>query len=196
MEPIKAALCSFGMSGWVFHAPFLHVHPGFELYAVWERTKKLAQEKYPNVKSYNTLGAMLEDDQIELVVVNTPNYTHFEFAKLALKAGKHVVVEKPFTVVSKEAKELIQLAKKQNRKLSVYQNRRYDSDYRMIKKVIDERLLGNIVEAEFHFDRYKEELSPKVHKETPGPGTGSSRFPADPRPRARGGQARRRAARS
>jgi len=173
MEPIKAALCSFGMSGWVFHAPFLHVHPGFELYAVWERTKKLAQEKYPNVKSYNTLGAMLEDDQIELVVVNTPNYTHFEFAKLALKAGKHVVVEKPFTVVSKEAKELIQLAKKQNRKLSVYQNRRYDSDYRMIKKVIDERLLGNIVEAEFHFDRYKEELSPKVHKETPGPGTGS-----------------------
>jgi len=173
MEPIRTALCSFGMSGWVFHAPFIQVHPGFELYAVWERTKKLAQEKYPDVKSFNTLEAMLEDDAIELVVVNTPNYTHFEFAKLALQAGKHVIVEKPFTVFSKEAKELIRLAKKQNRKLSVYQNRRYDSDFRIIKKVVQEKLLGDLVEAEFHFDRYKEELSPKLHKETPGPGTGS-----------------------
>jgi len=173
MEPIKAALCSFGMSGWVFHAPFLDVNPGFELYAVWERTKKLAHEKYPHIKSYNTIEEMLKDDEIELVIVNTPNYTHFEFAKLALKAGKHVIVEKPFTVFPKEGKELIQLAKKQNKKLSVYQNRRYDSDFRIIKKVLDEKLLGNIVEAEFHFDRFKEELSPKLHKETPGPGTGS-----------------------
>src|SRR6516164_7762612 len=147
MEPIKAALCSFGMSGWVFHAPFIHVHPGFELYAVWERTKKLAHEKYPGVKSFNTFEAMLEDDAIELVVVNTPNYTHFEFTKLALRAGKHVIVEKPFTVFSKEAKELIQLAKKEDRKLSVYQNRRYDSDYRTVKKIVEEKLLGDIVEA-------------------------------------------------
>jgi len=173
MQPIKTALCSFGMSGWVFHAPFLEVHPGFSLYAVWERTKKLAQEKYPSVKSYNSIEAMLNDKEIELVIVNTPNYTHHEFAKLALLAGKHVVVEKPFTVFSDQANELIALANKQNRKLSVYQNRRYDSDYKTIRKIVEEKWLGEMVEAEFHFDRYKEELSPKVHKEVPGPGTGS-----------------------
>jgi scyllo-inositol 2-dehydrogenase (NADP+) len=173
MTPINTALCSFGMSGWVFHAPFLQVHPGFNLYAVWERSKKLAREKYPSVKSFDTLDAMLNDDAIELVIVNTPNYTHFEFAKKALLAGKHVVVEKPFTSNSKEGNELIQLATKQERKLSVYQNRRYDSDYKTIRKIIQEKLLGDIVEAEFHFDRYKEELSPKLHKEAPGPGTGS-----------------------
>ena len=173
MNPIKTALCSFGMSGWVFHAPFLQVHPGFDLYAVWERSKKLAQEKYPNVKSYDTLDELLKDEAIELVVVNTPNYTHYDYAKQALQAGKHVVVEKPFTVNSKEGKELIQLAKKKKKKLSVYQNRRYDSDYKAIKNVIQENLLGNVIEAEFHFDRYKEEVSPKLHKEVPGPGTGS-----------------------
>ena len=161
------------MSGWVFHAPFLQVHPGFDLYAVWERSKKLAQEKYPNVKSYGTLDELLKDEAIELVVVNTPNYTHYDYAKQALQAGKHVVVEKPFTVNSKEGKELIQLAKKKKKKLSVYQNRRYDSDYKAIKNVIQEKLLGNVIEAEFHFDRYKEEVSPKLHKEVPGPGTGS-----------------------
>jgi len=173
MNPIKTALCSFGMSGWVFHAPFLQVHPGFDLYAVWERSKKLAQEKYPNVKSYDTLDELLKDEAIELVVVNTPNYTHYDYAKEALQAGKHVVVEKPFTVNSKEGKELIQLAKKKKKKLSVYQNRRYDSDYKAIKNVIQENLLGNVIEAEFHFDRFKEEVSPKLHKEVPGPGTGS-----------------------
>jgi len=173
MNPIKTALCSFGMSGWVFHAPFLQVHPGFDLYAVWERSKKLAQEKYPNVKSYDTLDELLKDEAIELVVVNTPNYTHYDYAKQALQAGKHVVVEKPFTVNSKEGKELIQLAKKKKKKLSVYQNRRYDSDYKAIKNVIQEKLLGNVIEAEFHFDRFKEEVSPKLHKEVPGPGTGS-----------------------
>jgi len=173
IKAINTALCSFGMSGWVFHAPFLEVNPGFNLYAVWERTKKLAQEKYPNVKSYNSLEALLDDKAIELVIVNTPNYTHFEFAKLALLAGKHVVVEKPFTVFSEQGKELIELAKKNGLKLSVYQNRRYDSDYKTIKKVIEEKWLGDIIEAEFHFDRYKEELSPKLHKEIPGPGTGS-----------------------
>jgi predicted dehydrogenase len=149
------------------------VHPGFNFYAVWERTKKLAQEKYPHVKSYDTLEALLADDEIELVIVNTPNYTHYEFTKLALLAGKHVIVEKPFTVYSKQAKELIQLAKQKKRKLSVYQNRRYDSDYKAVRKIVEEKWLGDIVEAEFHFDRYKEELSPKVHKENPGPGTGS-----------------------
>lgn len=173
MERVNAALLSFGMSGWVFHAPFIKVHEGFEFFAVWERTKNNAQQKYPGVKTYRTLEELLSDAAVELVVVNTPNYTHYEYSKKALEAGKHVIVEKPFTVTVKEGEELIKLAKEKNKILSVYQNRRYDSDYKVVKKMIDEGLLGSIVEAEFHFDRFKEELSPKQHKEIPGPGTGA-----------------------
>lgn len=172
MQKIKTALCSFGMSGWVFHAPFIHMHDGFELYAVYERTKNLAAEKYPGIKTFRSLEDMLADEAIELVIVNTPNYTHYEYAKLALLAGKHVVVEKAFTNTVAEAEELIELAAKQNKKISVYQNRRWDSDFRTVQKVVQQKLLGEIVEAEIHFDRYNEKLSPKLHKETPGPGAG------------------------
>ena len=173
MTPINTALCSFGMSGWVFHAPFIHINPGFNFYAVWERSKNLAHEKYPAVKTFRSLESMLADDSVELVIVNTPNATHYEFAKKTLEAGKHVVVEKPFTITVDEGNKLIELAKKQNKKISVYQNRRYDSDYKTIKKVVQEKWLGELVEVEMHFDRFKEELSPKLHKETPGPGSGS-----------------------
>ena len=173
MQPVNTALCSFGMSGWVFHAPFIANDPHFKLYAVWERSKNLAEEKYPDIKTFRTLEALLADDAIELVIVNSPNYTHYDYTKKALLAGKHVVVEKPFTVTVEEGSELIALAKKENKILSVYQNRRYDSDYKTIKKILDEKLLGDLVEAEFHFDRYSEILSPKVHKEIPGPGTGT-----------------------
>jgi predicted dehydrogenase len=172
MNPINTALCSFGMSGLVFHSPFLSINPHFNFYAVWERTKDLAHEKFPGVKTYRTLEAMLADDLVELVIVNTPNYTHYEYAKKSLEAGKHVIVEKPFTIDVSQANDLIELAKKQNRVLSVYQNRRYDSDYKTIKKVVSQNLLGELVEVEMHFDRFREELSPKVHKETPGPGAG------------------------
>ena len=170
--PIKTAICSFGMSGWVFHAPFLHLNKGFELYAVWERSKNLAAEKYPGIKTFRTLEAMLQDDAIELVVVNTPNYTHFDYAKKALLAGKHVIVEKPFTVTVAEGEELISISQNTGKQLSVYQNRRYDSDYKTVKKILDEQWLGKVVEAEIHYDRFNEALSPKLHKETPGPGTG------------------------
>jgi len=172
MLPINTALCSFGMSGIVFHAPFIKQNPGFNFYAVWERSKNLAEKKYPRVKTYRYLEEMLADDLVELVIVNTPNVTHYEYEKKALLAGKHVIVEKPFTINVAEAEELISLADKQNKKLSVYQNRRYDSDFKILKKVIAEGWLGEIVEAEMHFDRFKEELSPKAHKEIPGPGNG------------------------
>lgn len=173
MQPINTAILSYGMSGQLFHAPFIHVHEGFNFYAVWERTKGLAQEKYPDVKTYRLLEELLADDAIELVIVNTPNYTHYEYTMKAFNASKHVIVEKPFVVTVEEGKELIELAKQKDRLLSVYQNRRFDSDYKVVKKIVEEGELGDIVEAEFHFDRYKEELSPKVHKETPGPGTGA-----------------------
>ncbi len=172
MQTIKTALASFGMSGWVFHAPFIHLHPGFELYAVWERSKNLAVEKYPNIITYRTYEEMLADEAIELVVVNTPNFTHYPMAKQALLSGKHVVVEKPFTCTTAEALELIELAGTQNKILSVFQNRRWDSDFKTVQKVVTEKVLGDIVEAEIHFDRFNGVLSPKAHKEIPGPGTG------------------------
>ncbi len=173
MKPINTAILSFGMSGRLFHAPFFKVLDGFNFYAVWERSKNLAEEKYPGVKTYRTLEALLADGSVELVIVNTPNYTHYDYAKKALQAGKHVVVEKPFTVTVEEGEELISIASQKALLLSVYQNRRYDSDYKTVKKVVQQGLLGDVVEAEFHYDRFKEDLSPKVHKETPGPGTGA-----------------------
>jgi predicted dehydrogenase len=173
MQSINTAICSFGMSGWVFHAPFIKVNPGFNFYGVWERSKNIAEEKYPDVKTFRSLEEMLKDDAIELVVVNTPNASHFEYAKKALEAGKHVIVEKPFTITVDEGNELIELAKKQDKKISVYHNRRFDSDFKTIQKVLGNKLLGELVEVEMHYDRFKEELSPKLHKEIPGPGTGS-----------------------
>lgn len=171
-KTINTALCSFGMSGWVFHAPFINAHPGFKLYAVLERIKNLAQQKFPSIKTYRSLDELLKDDAVDLVIVNTPNATHFEYAKKVLLAGKHVVVEKPFTTEVEEANELIKIANDKNLKLSVYHNRRWDSDFKTVQKVATENLLGKIVEAEIHYDRFKEELSPKLHKEIPGPGAG------------------------
>lgn len=172
MQPINTALLSFGMSGQVFHAPFLQVHDGFNLYAVWERSKNIAQQKYPSVKTYRTLDELLSDKTIDLIVVNTPSVTHYDYAKQCLLAGKNLIVEKPFTATVKEGEELIQIAKEKGLLISVYQNRRFDSDYKAVKKVVDEKLLGDLIEAEFHYDRFTEQLSYKVHKETPTPGVG------------------------
>ncbi|TRX40355.1 Gfo/Idh/MocA family oxidoreductase [Flavobacterium restrictum] len=171
MQKIKTALLSYGMSGKVFHAPFLTVHPGFELLGSWERSKKAIQVDYPTVKSYATLTDLLGDD-VDLVVVNTPVETHYEYAKQVLLAGKHAIVEKAFTTTVTQAQELAALAKEKGLKLAVFQNRRWDSDFKTVQKVISEGLLGELVEAEFHFDRYNPLLSPKQHKETASDGAG------------------------
>ncbi len=172
MQIIKTALLSYGMSGKLFHAPFITTHPGFKLAGAWERSKKLIQQDYAGVNSYATLDELLADTSIDLVIVNTPNDTHYEYAARVLKAGKHAVVEKAFTTTVEEAKALQALAEEKQLKLSVYQNRRYDSDFRTVQKVLEENLLGNIVEAEFRYDRFKPAVGPKVHKETPTPGAG------------------------
>lgn len=171
--PINVALCAFGMSGYVFHAPFIDLHPNLNFYGVFERAKKEAEKTYPTVKTFRSLEDILADDNVALVVVNTPNITHYEFAKKAIKAGKHVVVEKPFTVTVAEAEDLIQLAKDKNVLLSVYHNRRWDSDFKTVKKIIERGVLGDLVDVEIHYDRYAPELSYKVHKETPTVGVGS-----------------------
>lgn len=172
MSKIKTAICSYGMSGKLFHAPFIQQHEGYELVAACERSTKEIKERYPSVISYSTIDELMADAIIELIIINTPNYTHFDYAKKALLAGKHIVVEKPFCNTVKECDELIALAKEKNKIISVYQNRRWDSDFKTVRKIVEEKLLGEIVEAEIHFDRYDENLSYKLHKETPGPGAG------------------------
>ncbi|MCM4153835.1 oxidoreductase [Arenibacter sp. N53] len=169
---IKTGILSFGMSGKLFHAPFLDEHPGFHLMAVVERSKKLANKSYPDIKSYDTVDQLIADNDIELVVVNTPNFTHFEFALKALKAKKHVLVEKPFCVTSSEAKELFAEAKKVGRCILPYQNRRYDSDFLSVKSVLEAGKLGSLVEAHMRYDRYRHHIGPKIAKETPVPGSG------------------------
>lgn len=172
MRIIKTALLSYGMSGKVFHAPFIAAHPGFKLCGAWERSNKNIQNDFPDSISYPTLEAVLADESIELVVVNTPNDSHYDYATKVLLAGKHAVVEKAFTTTVAEGEALKMLAQQHGKIISVYQNRRFDSDCRTVQKVIGENLLGDIVEAEFHYDRYKPAVGPKVHKETPGPGAG------------------------
>ena len=172
MSPIKTAVLSFGLSGKAFHAPFINLHPGFELRGIWERTKSDSLDFYPGIKIYRSLDEVLGDDEAELVIVNTPTSTHFDYAKRSLEAGKDIVVEKAFTTTLDEAYRLKELAVRLGRKISVFQNRRWDSDFQTVRKIIEEGSLGEIVEMEIHFDRFKDELSPKAHKETPAPGAG------------------------
>ncbi len=174
MQLIKTGLCAFGMSGKVFHAPFLKEHPGFFLSAIVERSKEDSKEKYPDAAIYRSVEEMLKSADIELVVINTPVQTHFEYTKMALESGKNVIVEKPFTVNVSEAEELVRLAEEKGLFLSVYQNRRFDRDYLQVQKIISEGNLGAIREAEIRFDRFRTEASGKKHKENPeATGSGS-----------------------
>jgi predicted dehydrogenase len=172
MPVINAALLSFGLSGRVFHAPLLEVHPGFRLAGAWERSTKAVATHYPRATSYDTLEALLADPAVDLVVVNTPTATHYDYTRQALERGKHVLTEKAFTTTAEEARALDALAQKQGCKLAVFQNRRWDSDFLAVKGVLAEGVLGDIVEANLGFCRYKAELSAKAHKEEPGPGAG------------------------
>jgi predicted dehydrogenase len=108
---------------------------------------------------------MCADNDLQLIIVNTPTYLHYSHVKTALESGKNVLVEKPFTTRVSEAEELTALAKSKNLHLSVYQNRRYDGDYRAVKKVVDDQLLGDLREVEIRYDRYRPSFGGKQHKE-------------------------------
>lgn len=172
MPVINTALLSFGMSGRVFHAPLIHHHPGFALTGSLERCGKAISETYASARSYDSLQGVLTDSAVGLVVVNTPTATHYDFAKQALEHGKHVVVEKAFAGNTAEATELRALAEKNRCKLAVFQNRRWDSDFLSVRHVLEQGILGDIVEANLAYSRYSPELSPKLHKEEPSAGSG------------------------
>lgn len=171
---IVTGILSYGMSGRLFHAPFIDTHKHFKLYAVTERHEKKAALRYHDLISHNSVDDLIADTKIELVIVNTPNNTHYEFSKKALLAGKHVLVEKPFAATSAEAKELFDLSRTVNRKVMVYQNRRWDSDFQSVKTAIESGSLGNLIEVHFRFDRYRREISKKAFKENPLPASGLS----------------------
>ncbi|WP_299284423.1 Gfo/Idh/MocA family oxidoreductase [uncultured Mucilaginibacter sp.] len=171
-QPIKTGLLAFGMSGRIFHAPFLNANPAFSLDAIVERNTKKARQFYPEIKSYDTIDELINDPTLELIVVNTPNFAHFDHAKAALQAGKHVLIEKPIAPTSAEAKVLFDLGREVNREVLVYQNRRWDSDVMAVKQVLETGKLGKIVEVHFRYDRWRPEIGPKVFKETPMPASG------------------------
>lgn len=164
-EPIQVGLASFGMSGMVFHGPSLKANPHFHIRKILERSKNLSAKNYPDATIVRSFDEILADPEISLVIVNTPDFLHYDMCKEALLAGKHVVVEKPFTQTVEQANELIALAQERKLVLTVYQNRRLDGDFLTVKKLLDEKQLGRLVEFESHFDRYRNYIQPDTWKE-------------------------------
>jgi predicted dehydrogenase len=155
MAEIGVGIIGFGLAGRVFHAPFVSAVPGLKLEAFVERRTDEAHQTYPETRTYRSVEELLADAGIALVVVATPNETHFELARQALQAGKHVVIDKPFAETSAQAEELIQLARQRGVVLAPFHNRRWDGDFMTVKKVLAEGLVGRLVTFESHFDRFK-----------------------------------------
>ncbi len=168
---INVAIIGFGLSGRYLQAPFFENNIHFNLKVILSNSQN-PKEYFPNVKVVKNVTEIINDENIDLVSICSPNDTHFEYAKLALLAGKNVLVEKPFTASSKEAEELIMLAKEQKKVLTVFQNRRFDSDFITVKKLVESGELGEILNFEIHYNRFKPELNPKKWKENVTPGSG------------------------
>ncbi|HEX2394311.1 MAG TPA: Gfo/Idh/MocA family oxidoreductase [Bacteroidales bacterium] len=152
---VRVGILSYGMSGKVFHCPLLHVNPGFEMKKIMQRTSNDALDRYPYVQIVRSADEIFNDPEIDVVLVNTPDHTHFEYTKAALEAGKHVVVEKPFIHEYSEGETLIELARKKKRILTVFQSRRWEGDFLTLKKIIENGFLGRLVTYEAHFDRFR-----------------------------------------
>jgi len=184
---INVGLIGFGFGGRVFHAPMISAVEGLRLRAIVRRSNRstsanIAQmggtkgsdpeELYPQARMVRSVEEMLTLPEIDLITVTTPNKTHFEIAKKCLEAGKHVVIDKPFATTLKEARELADVACSVGRVLSIYQNRRWDSDFLTVQKVVRDEVLGRIVIFEAHYDRFRPELRPGTWKESGEAGTG------------------------
>ncbi|HEV7778281.1 MAG TPA: oxidoreductase [Luteibacter sp.] len=171
MRTIPTGLIGYGMAGSVFHAPLIAVDEGLHLAAIASsRTADIARD-FPESRAYATPQALIDAPDIELVVIATPNDTHADLARRALEAGKHVVVDKPFTLDSAEAEALIAVAERHGRLLSVFQNRRWDGDFLTVKRFIEDGRLGEVYHYEAHFDRFRPEIK-AGWREEPAPGAG------------------------
>lgn len=161
MKQLHTAFVGYGPGGKVYNAPILRSVPGFTIDLILTSSPEnieAAKKDFPDARVVQDYDEILKSDKINLVVLVLPNHLHFEFAKRALEAGKHVLLEKPFTTHVKEANDLITLAHKKNLVISVNHNRRWDSDFQTVKKVVQNGLLGRVVEYEAHFDRFRNEV--------------------------------------
>ncbi len=158
LKIINTAIIGYGLSGKVFHAPFLEKNPGFNLHTIVSSGNE-AQERYPNTQIATDFEEVLKNPSIKLIVICTPHYLHVEQAEKALEAGKHVVIEKPVALKSDDFVRLMEIAKKTNRFIFPYHNRRWDGDFMTIKKIIREKLLGKLVTFESRFDRYNPDIT-------------------------------------
>ncbi|CAM4383998.1 oxidoreductase [Paenibacillus tarimensis] len=172
-KEIRVGLIGYGLAGATFHAPVLTTVDGLKLVKVVERSGRGAsKERYPWVQVVRQPSELYCDPEIDLVVITTPSTNHYEFAKEALKAGKHVVVEKPFTTTAEEAAELITLAREKQLMLSVFHNRRWDGDFLTVQQIVRQQLLGRITACEFRWDRYRPVVNKAKWRETDAAGSG------------------------
>jgi predicted dehydrogenase len=173
----NVAVIGYGLSAKVFHIPFIQAVPAFKLHGIVQRSPKPgndAGQDFPGVKVYSSAHDAFADPDVAVIVVTSIPETHFPMAKAALEAGKNVIVEKPFVPTVKEAEELIAIAKKAGKLISPYHNRRYDSDYNTVAKVMKkDKALGDVAEFETHFDRHRPDPPPATWKTTDAPGGGA-----------------------
>ena len=179
-DVVRVGVIGFGMAGKIFHTAVVAATPGLELAAIVQRMGDEAAKAYPGVKIARSIEEMLQDESIRLVTVATPSDAHFEHAKQCLEAGRNVVVDKPFTLTSVEARELIDLAREKKVLVTAYQNRRWDGDFVTLKQVIASGELGKIVTFESHLDRYRAEPRLGVWRESGGNAGGGILFDLGP----------------
>lgn len=170
--PIQVGLIGFGFAGRTFHAPVISAVEGLRLAAILQRHGDEAARAYPEARLVRSLPEMLDVGSIRLIVVATPNDSHFSLAKECLLAGCDVVIDKPFAPTYVEAAELAELAERQGRLLSVYQNRRWDGDFKTLRALIASGELGRVVRYESYFDRFRPGLRTGAWREQAGPGSG------------------------
>lgn len=169
---IGVGVIGFGLGGRVFHAPFVSAVPGLKLVSILQRKGDEAARAYPSVRIDRSLEDLLSDKSIELVVVSTPNETHVSLATRALEAGRHVVIDKPFTATSADALTLIDLAKRKGVHVIPFHNRRWDGDFLTVKKLLAENAVSRLVTFESHFDRFRPTPRPNTWKEAGDPSHG------------------------
>ncbi|EPK5155131.1 oxidoreductase [Enterobacter cloacae subsp. cloacae] len=170
-DSIRVGLIGYGYASKTFHAPLIAGTPGMALAAMSSSDATKVHADWPTVPVVSEPKHLFNDPNIDLIVIPTPNDTHFPLAKAALEAGKHVVVDKPFTVTLSQARELDALAKSLGRLLSVFHNRRWDSDFLTVKALLSEGTLGEITFFESHFDRFRPQVRNRW-REQAGPGSG------------------------
>lgn len=170
---VRVGVVGFGVSGKIFHAPLIAAVEGLELAAVVERHSRHAEAQYPGITTYSSLEAMLGDPTLELIVIGTPNLSHVPMALAVLDARRNVVVDKPTAITSAEVAALAAHARKAERLLIPYHNRRFDSDFRLLQKMLHKEQLGRVVSFESTFDRWRPVPKHGVWREQAGPGTGT-----------------------